>query len=114
MSLRSTDGANSWNSVTAAQAGFSPFISKIGATKSDPDLIFTIGFNGVNRSDDFGESWVFIETRELTADVKKHTIFFHIIAPHVRFKFENRTGGESFLIRHWIPFYLDAGEVENP
>jgi hypothetical protein len=55
--LRSTDGANSWSAMPDATAGVSPFISKVASSKIDPDLIFTVGFNGVNRSDDFGESW---------------------------------------------------------
>ncbi len=54
---RSADAGLTWNPITAAQAGPSPFISKIGNSSSDPDLVFTIGLNGVNRSDDFGETW---------------------------------------------------------
>ena len=55
---RSTDGANTWTAIPAARASFSPFISKIAGSLIDPDLVFTIGFAGVNRSDDFGASWV--------------------------------------------------------
>ena len=51
---RSTDGANTWTAIPAARASFSPFISKIAGSLIDPDLVFTIGFAGVNRSDDFG------------------------------------------------------------
>ncbi|MBL7961197.1 hypothetical protein JNL27_13270, partial [bacterium] len=54
---RSTDGGASWYSIPEATAGASPFVSKIASSKSDPDLVFTVGQAGVNRSDDFGATW---------------------------------------------------------
>ncbi len=55
---KSVDGGFTFSPIPTARAGFSPFISKIASSDIDPDLVFTVGFNGVNRSDDFGESWV--------------------------------------------------------
>ncbi len=54
---RSTDAGATWTAIPAARAGFAPFISKIGYSHADPDQVFTVGFNGVARSDDFGASW---------------------------------------------------------
>lgn len=54
---RSTDAGATWTAIPAAKAGFSPFISKLGYSHADPDQVFTVGFNGVGRSDDFGASW---------------------------------------------------------
>ena len=56
--FKSRDGGVTFTPLPAAKAGAAPFISKIAGSDIDPDLIFTIGLNGVNRSDDFGESWV--------------------------------------------------------
>lgn len=54
---RSTDAGATWTAIPDANAGFAPFISKIGYSHADPDQVFTVGFNGVARSDDFGASW---------------------------------------------------------
>lgn len=55
---RSIDGGLSWQAIPQAKAGDSaPFITKIASSKIDPDLIFTVGSDGVKRSDDFGASW---------------------------------------------------------
>lgn len=52
---RSLDGGNSW--VVVSPAGAGPFISKIGKSKQDPDLLFVPTSLGVQRSDNFGNSW---------------------------------------------------------
>jgi len=54
---RSTDGGASWSPIPDATAGSAPFISKIANSRTDPDLVFTVGSTGVMRSDDFGASW---------------------------------------------------------
>ena len=54
---RSTDGGQNWTVLPTSDAGFAPFITKIANSKADPDLVFTIGSNGVLRSDNFGETW---------------------------------------------------------
>ncbi|MDJ0841335.1 MAG: peptidoglycan DD-metalloendopeptidase family protein [Acidobacteriota bacterium] len=54
---RSEDQGVRWTFLDDATAGTGPFITKIAYSKSDPDLIFTVGSEGINRSDDFGLSW---------------------------------------------------------
>ncbi|MFC1481307.1 T9SS type A sorting domain-containing protein [Candidatus Neomarinimicrobiota bacterium] len=54
---RTTDGGIIWDYATEGIAGYGPFLSKIGYSKTDPDLVFTIGSDGVKRSDDFGATW---------------------------------------------------------
>ncbi|MBX7151845.1 T9SS type A sorting domain-containing protein [bacterium] len=54
---RSSDGGLTWYAIPQATAGASPFVSKIASSKSDPDLVFTVGAAGINRSDDFGATW---------------------------------------------------------
>ncbi len=54
---RSTDGGATFAAIPAARAGVSPFISKVANNKTDPELVFTVGLNGVMRSDNFGETW---------------------------------------------------------
>lgn len=63
---------------------------------------------------DYGDSWVFVEEREFTDAIKKHSFFIHVISPQIRFKAENDQSGETFYIRAWIPYYLDAGQIEEP
>jgi len=54
---RSADGGATWTAIPEAKAGSAPFISKIANDDVDPDLVFTIGSQGVKRSDDFGLTW---------------------------------------------------------
>lgn len=54
---RSIDGGSSWQPVSGAGIGNSPFITKIANSEIDPDLVMVIGDQGVNRSEDFGLTW---------------------------------------------------------
>lgn len=58
---RSLDGGISYSSATDGLgdtgSGNAPFITKIGKTNLDPDLLFAVGRRGVWRSTDFGASW---------------------------------------------------------
>ncbi len=56
---RSDDGGRTWYPLPNASSGDAPFLTKIGNSKTDPDLIFTVNSNGIKRSDDFGTSWTF-------------------------------------------------------
>ena len=38
-------------------AGNAPFITKIGKTNLEPDLLFAVGKHGVWKSSNFGLSW---------------------------------------------------------
>ncbi len=56
---RSLDGGNTWVSATT---GFSvstnfPFISKLACSKQSPDVIYSVGTEGVWKSNNFGASW---------------------------------------------------------
>lgn len=58
---RTTNGGTSWSSATSGLAdvgsGKGPFISKIGESNSDPDVIYTTGSQGIWRSENFGGNW---------------------------------------------------------
>ncbi len=58
---RSTDGGANWFPSTSGLADVdnanSPFITQIGRSKLDPELLFVPGGQGVWRSEDFGNSW---------------------------------------------------------
>jgi len=58
---RTTNGGTSWVSartgLTDNGSGKGPFISALGKSNSDPDIIFTTGITGIWRSEDFGGSW---------------------------------------------------------
>ncbi len=59
--FRTTNGGTSWVSartgLTDNGSGKGPFISKIGESNSDPDIIYTTGISGIWRSENFGGSW---------------------------------------------------------
>ncbi len=58
---RSTNGGVSFVSsttdLTDVGSGLGPFITQIGKSNSDPDLLVLVGSSGVWRSDNFGENW---------------------------------------------------------
>lgn len=54
---RSKDGGLSFQPLPDAKVGTAPFITKIANSRTDPDLVYVVTGNGVNRSDNFGESW---------------------------------------------------------
>ncbi len=60
--IRSLDGGETWIDATGggtidSGAGNAPFITKIGKSNLDPELLFAVGAQGVWRSTDFGGSW---------------------------------------------------------
>jgi len=65
---KSTDGGSTWKPATKGleDAGEKkgPFITVLGKTKSDPDLLFCTGTSGVWRTDNFGEDWTRSEINE--------------------------------------------------
>jgi len=58
---RSLDGGATWvnatNGLADTGSGSAPFITKIGKSNLDPDLLFAVGASGVWRSTNFGASW---------------------------------------------------------
>ncbi len=63
--LRTTDGGASWsgarNGMVDNGSGKGPFISKIGESNIDPDVIYTTGISGIWRSENFGATWALSE-----------------------------------------------------
>lgn len=57
---RTTNGGTTWQGATnglPSGSGQAPFITKLAHNKSRPDDIFAIGFDGVYKSENFGENW---------------------------------------------------------
>jgi hypothetical protein len=58
---RSTNGGSTFSSSSTDLAdvgsGLGPFITQVGKSNSDPDLLFVVGSTGVWRSDNFAENW---------------------------------------------------------
>ncbi len=53
--FRSDDRGETWNNVDMPGSG--PFVTRIAASKQDPDLVFGISSLGVLKSTDFGLNW---------------------------------------------------------
>ena len=60
--FRSLDRGQSWEFLTVPGNG--PFLTRVGKSNQDPDLIFAINGDGVVRSDNFGTSWSEINLTE--------------------------------------------------
>ncbi|MBN8707564.1 MAG: T9SS type A sorting domain-containing protein [Bacteroidetes bacterium] len=53
---RSSDGGNSWEEMSGVpQTG--PFVTWIGESNIDPDLVFVFNGEGAYRTDNFGDTW---------------------------------------------------------
>lgn len=59
---KSIDGGKTWKRVSIPGGG--PFITRLAASKSDPELVFGVSSLGVARSTDFGENWTITEMPE--------------------------------------------------
>lgn len=58
--VKTTDGGATWVTATRGLTDINtnaPFISRIASSKSQPDVLYTVGYSGVWRSTDFGDSW---------------------------------------------------------
>jgi photosystem II stability/assembly factor-like uncharacterized protein len=53
--FRSTDGGETWKQTSLP--GMGPFLTRLAASKQDPDLVFAISSLGVLKSIDFGLTW---------------------------------------------------------
>lgn len=64
---RSADGGTTWvqatNGFTPSQVEF-PFVTKLANSKDFPDRVFTVGAQGVYRSENFGNSWTLSSIEE--------------------------------------------------
>ena len=54
---RSSSKGVYWGNVTGIVPDDGPFISRLSASKENPDLVFAVGGRGVYRSTNFGSSW---------------------------------------------------------
>ncbi|MEM1134767.1 MAG: T9SS type A sorting domain-containing protein [Bacteroidota bacterium] len=54
---RSTNGGRNFQPAVEGLEDDGPFITRLGNSKSDPDVLFAVGGSGVYKSDNFGESW---------------------------------------------------------
>jgi len=54
---RSSTGGNTWSNSTGITSGDGPFITRLSASKENPDLVFAVGKTGVYRSTNFGLSF---------------------------------------------------------
>ena len=68
----------------------------------------------VSYSIDEGDTWTYFKTVSLSQSVKKHTVYFDVISPKIRFKFENGNPTGFFKFRSLIPYYVDVGRTESP
>ena len=57
--FRSTNGGANWTLIPSAKVNGGQFITKLANSKTDPEMVYTIGPFGVGRSDDFGLTWRF-------------------------------------------------------
>ncbi|MCK5686292.1 T9SS type A sorting domain-containing protein, partial [bacterium] len=55
---RSTNKGSSWTYSSGITADDGPFVTKLSASKEDPDLVFAVGKTGIYRSINFGQTWL--------------------------------------------------------
>lgn len=60
---------------------------------------------------DFGVTWKFVETKQLTPKMTKYTSWIHVISPQIRFRFENSNPSGYFTFRSLIPYFLSSAQV---
>lgn len=118
-STRDDDGAIVTGKVeTSDYCGLPPAEGIVGIENDQEWMQFDFWASGskvkIYYSLDLGESWTYLKEKTLTSKIEKHTCYFQIVSPHIRFKVENADSEGQFTIRSWIPYYLDAAEDPNP
>lgn len=64
---KTVDGGDHWFDATSGLSDINeraPFVTKLGNSKSNPEVLYTIGASGVWRSENFGDSWELTEINE--------------------------------------------------
>ncbi|MFC2096257.1 T9SS type A sorting domain-containing protein, partial [Bacteroidota bacterium] len=59
--ISSNGGENFYSSATGIASDDGPFVSKLSASKLNPDMIFAVGKDGVYKSNNFGGNWTLKE-----------------------------------------------------
>ncbi|MDE5417684.1 T9SS type A sorting domain-containing protein [Labilibaculum sp. DW002] len=54
---RSTNGGDTWGGVQGITEDDGPFVTKLSASKWNPDVVFAVAKEGVYKSTDFGANW---------------------------------------------------------
>jgi len=54
---RSNNGGTTWAGVSGITSNDGPFITRLSASKENPDLVFAVGNSGVYKSSNFGLTW---------------------------------------------------------
>lgn len=54
---KSLNGGKNWSSVNGITEDDGPFLTKLSASKGNPDVVFAVAKNGVYKSTDFGANW---------------------------------------------------------
>ncbi len=54
---RSLNGGETWSTTSGITANDGPFITKLSASKENPDIVFAVGGTGIYKSDNFGQTW---------------------------------------------------------
>ncbi len=86
---RTTNGGINWvtgvNKMEDVGSGKGQFISKIGESNVDPDVIFTTGSQGIWRSENFGDSWAKSEitTNDWTYNSSSTPVAISIADPQI-------------------------------
>jgi photosystem II stability/assembly factor-like uncharacterized protein len=54
---KTTDGGSSWSNAQSGLSDDGPFLSRLSTNRNSPDILFTVGENGVYKSTNFGSTW---------------------------------------------------------
>ncbi|MEM6317570.1 MAG: T9SS type A sorting domain-containing protein [Bacteroidota bacterium] len=80
--FRSADGGETWDQVSIPGQG--PFITRLAASKQDPDLVFAVSSAGVVKSVDFGLTWTATEMpEEWDFNGRDNTVEVSLASPRV-------------------------------
>jgi photosystem II stability/assembly factor-like uncharacterized protein len=106
---KTQDGGKTWYSATDGLGDvdeLAPFITKLGNSKSDPEVLYAVGASGVWKSENFGDSWNVTEIKDnwilsTSMDVEVSKSNFNIVwagsgMDEIRKIFVSTDAGETF------------------
>lgn len=110
--LQSKNRGKSWSSITGGPRN-GQFVTSLGESNINPELVFVFSGNGVYRSENFGDSWALIPLRS-PSWINSSTIGKVEISKHNPMIIWAGTGMENSSFSKSVHLSIDAGKSFTP
>jgi photosystem II stability/assembly factor-like uncharacterized protein len=105
---KSLNGGKNWSSVRGITEDDGPFLTKLSASKGNPDVVFAVAKDGVYKSTDFGANWTLKNIDAAWKGVtSQHNVEVSLADPNIVW------GGAAMLQNGNYKIYVSKDEGET-